>query len=63
MTDQQILSCPFCCTTNVSTSYACNMQNEITQRFVECEECAAMGPSADTDAEAIELWNRRGVAA
>ena len=27
--------------------------------IVECPRCSAQGPHADTEKEAIELWNRR----
>lgn len=51
--------CPFCGSRETSTSYATNTEGVVSSRFVECEDCAAMGPAVDVDALAIAAWNRR----
>lgn len=51
--------CPFCDSTEVSLSYCTNVDNVVSGRFVECENCAACGPVDDRCREkvAAALWN------
>jgi hypothetical protein len=61
MTDQgeKLEACPHCESDNVSLSYSTNLENVISHRFVECEDCAACGPTHTTPEGAARLWNRR----
>ena len=45
----ELKSCPFCGTHHVVVLYAA----------VRCGECGAVGPSASSDAVAVERWNTR----
>lgn len=57
-----LLPCPFCNSNEVSQSYSYGPhKNEMNSRFVECENCAALGPPDDacSESEAARLWNRR----
>jgi Lar family restriction alleviation protein len=51
--------CPFCGSDNVSASYSTNLDNVICHRFVECEDCAACGPTDPDETRAIAAWNTR----
>ena len=45
--------CPFC---KNETGF-CITQGLNGDRVVQCAKCGATGPEADSDQEAIELWN------
>ena len=48
--------CPFCKCNKTMTWHIGHYDKPW---LVECMECSASGPHADTEEEAIELWNRR----
>ena len=54
-----LLPCPFCGSDSVSPSYCMNVDNVVSGRFVECEDCAACGPVHPPEAVAITAWNTR----
>ena len=47
--------CPFCCETE-----HLEQMSDCGDRYIECLECGARGPVADSEAEAAEFWNRGG---
>jgi Lar family restriction alleviation protein len=59
MTEGLIKPCAHCGSTEVSLSYATNLENVISHRFVECEECGACGPTDPSEKKAITAWNTR----
>lgn len=59
MAEAELKPCPFCDSEAVSLSYATNVENVITNRFVECEDCAACGPAYPPAEKAIAAWNSR----
>lgn len=48
--------CPFCGSTNISCADA-GYKTDVW--FVQCEDCGATFPHFDSEAEAVEAWNRR----
>lgn len=60
---EQIATCPFCGSDNVSPSYCTNVDAVVSGRFVECEDCAACGPVHPPEADAITAWNTRAAPA
>lgn len=48
--------CPFC---NCSQIMTWHIGHYDKPWVAECPRCLADGPHADTEKEAIELWNRR----
>lgn len=55
----EFLNCPFCGSENVSLSYCTNVENIVSGRFVECEDCAACGPVHPAEYYATTAWNSR----
>ena len=53
----ELKPCPFCKCEYLMTS---KFGYYATTWIVECTQCYAEGPYADTEEKAIELWNRRG---
>jgi len=51
--EEQIEGCPFC----DSNDYALSEVQELY--YVECKNCKARGPLANSDTKAYENWNRR----
>lgn len=49
--------CPFCQSRCVTCWTEEDGNNVTTDAWVECEDCFARGPSADTTTEAIDKWN------
>lgn len=65
----ELLPCPFCGGAASLSYYTRSASNEPAGHYVECDNCAAGGPTADvssivTDvrAEAITAWNTRTAA-
>jgi len=59
MNESGLKPCAHCGSTEVSLSYATNLENVISHRFVECEECGACGPTDPSEKKAITAWNTR----
>lgn len=51
----ELLPCPFCGGTDTDPSFAMGAGHQ----NAGCMTCAACGPSAQSDDEAVKLWNRR----
>lgn len=49
----ELKPCPFCGSKNLT------IVDGFGEKYVGCMECAAVGPSADTEKEAFDAWNRR----
>lgn len=49
-------SCPFCGHKGTMAWY---IGNFFKPWLIECNNCGARGPYAETEEEAVELWNRR----
>lgn len=47
-------ACPFC-----GTSHSLSYGQSCSFSIIECEECGASGPVADSDDDALTLWNQR----
>lgn len=54
----KLLPCPFCAREASESSGNTDHGKKIFY-YIECLVCAAMGPEADTNEEAIENWNIR----
>lgn len=48
------ISCPFC-----GTSHSLIYGESAGFNRIECEECGAAGPVADSDGDALTLWQQR----
>jgi len=44
--------CPFCASSELTLTEGASF-------YVACESCGAIGPDADTEVAAVELWNER----
>jgi Lar family restriction alleviation protein len=55
MFDVEIEPCPFC--GNDDPQW--NADNAETVLWLDCPECGATGPTAQTHEEAADLWNQR----
>ena len=56
----ELKPCPFCGGDAFSTEYNYRLcPGGVLVHFVECNKCHAMTNEYDTEAEAIEVWNRR----
>ncbi|WP_409998301.1 MULTISPECIES: Lar family restriction alleviation protein [unclassified Bradyrhizobium] len=49
--------CPFCKSLHVSIWTETDGNFAVTDAWVECDDCGARGPSADTEAESAQKWN------
>lgn len=49
--------CPFCRSRCVTLWTETDGNNLITDAWVECDDCNARGPAADTEAESVQKWN------
>ena len=56
----ELKTCPFC---GAQREYIHIHDTALVSRFIEyyarCWQCAACGPLAETEAEAIAAWNKR----
>ena len=52
-------SCPFCGCDDPSELYTTVLNAASNLRVGYCDNCGARGPAMATDAQAIEMWNRR----
>jgi len=57
MMSEKLKQCPFCGREAIM-GIACHVHEDYAFR-VECRECKIVTPFYDTEAEAIEAWNRR----
>lgn len=51
----EILSCPFCGSSYVELSVSS------MEPAIECQDCQAIGPECETEAQAAEKWNDRAM--
>lgn len=54
LTVESSIACPFC-----GTSHSLIYGESAGFNRVECEECGAAGPVADSDGDALTLWQQR----
>lgn len=54
LTTESLISCPFC-----GTSHLLTYGESVGFCRIECEECGAAGPVADSDGDALTLWQQR----
>lgn len=52
-------SCPFCGEEISAIDIATLNEAEDSWYFVQCSECRACGPGAETQEEAMQLWSKR----
>lgn len=52
MSEEKIKACPFCENEKLVISGGSTM-------WVTCNKCYALGPEAESESEALELWNNR----
>lgn len=53
---EELNTCPFC---GSSASVCSDSFDGQKLYFVSCDECGVITPCFDTEAEAIEVWNKR----
>jgi len=59
MTQDSLLPCPFCSSTDVKPRNDDVAYLPPATRYVLCRGCGASGANVETEAEAIAAWNRR----
>lgn len=52
--------CPFCGSSEVSTSKARRKDGVVTHQYIECHNCGACGPFVETlEGDPVGPWNER----
>lgn len=58
-TSDRLAPCPFCSSTPVMRHDTRSEHRVYWHWYVECSDCGAMGPSAETEGTAAFFWNDR----